>query len=59
MQVLPRLVFLLLLLLPTSEVALRRSVGLQHGGTDAQKDATRTEESLKMLHKAADFAWLK
>lgn len=38
------------LLLPpssTSEVALRR--GLQHGGTDAQEDATPAGQSLKMF----------
>lgn len=36
----------------TSEVALRRR--LQHGGTDAQKDATRAGQSLKMC-RAEEF----
>lgn len=44
-------------MLPTSRAVLRRSVGLQQhgvGGTDAHKDATPPEESLKsLLHNTA------
>lgn len=59
MPLLPRLVFLLLLLLLTSGVALRRSVGLQHGMVGRTRREMRhgPEQSLHTQPGAALFTW--
>lgn len=57
MPLLPRLVFLLLLL--TSGVAMRRSVGLQHGMVGRMRRGMRhgPEQSLHTEPGAALFTW--